>query len=572
MGNMFNKPVKAITRPDLPMVEGGKYPRLEAWIDRFDAPLLVLAIVSTLFHLLELVGLTEGWERAEFAFTVVVDLCFLLDLIMKAVAFGNSYRNSPWFLIDHLSCLPLLGTLATLVPALESYRVVRGLRMLRVLRGLRILRALRTIPAFEQFSEEENPSRTSWGYHRAMNVGMLALTGALLLTIMVAQRVTESNYMFRIESELAGPVSAAQLADLGGTVGRLDGPYVFRRQSTVNGKRVEVSFDMSQVDDTVDQFEFFLTLGMMFSMTTLLYIMAFHHRDVSRSQLRGLLNLALPRQLTEQFMVAPLAYAHRTRMPATVLFMDFVGFTRTCESLANDPDTLASHLEIAMDRIVKELTRHDMIIDKFIGDAVMSFRGGPLVAGTPADHAYRAVRSALSSIAALETLNDLYFHRVKIGGASADDCLIGAFGTSGRFSYTILGSGVNLAARLEPASAQCFTQNLFDEATWKLCRDRTDLVWRRWGKIKVAGRIAPIDVYEVFDATRVPDTAYLASFQVGLEAFERRDFVTAYEGFSLADSQAPDGDHPSRFYALRCEQLVLRGVREDWEPVFEAQK
>ena len=569
---MFKQPVDVLSSSEIPLVQGGKYPRLEAWIDFLDAPVLGLAIVSTLFHLVELVGLTEGWERLGNIVTLFVDLAFVIDLIMKAIAFGNSYRNSPWFLIDHLSCLPLIGTIASLVPAFEGYRMVRGLRMLRVLRGLRILRALRTIPAFEQLAEEENPSRTSWGYHRAMNLGMLALTAALLFTIFVAHRVVEANYLARIDADLAEPVSIAELADLGGTLARIEGPRAFHRWAMVNGRRVEVSFDGSQVERMLDHFEFFLTLGMMFSMTTFLYIMAYHHRDVSRTQLRGLLNLALPRQLTERFMIDPVAYAQRTRMPATVLFMDFVGFTHTCETLADKPDVLASHLEIAMDHLVKELIREDMIIDKFIGDAVMSFRGGPLVTGTPADHAYRAVRAALASIKSLETLNDVYFHRVKIGGASADDCLIGAFGTSARLSYTILGSGVNLAARLEPASAQCFTQNLFDEATWQLCRDRPDLIWRRWGKIKVSGRIAPVEVYEVFDAARLKDVTHLETFRAGLEAFERRDFVKAYEFFTLADTQAPEGDAPSRQYALRCEHMALRGVPDNWEPVFEARK
>src|SRR5581483_3130147 len=160
---------------------------------------------------------------------------------------------------------------------------------------------------------------------------------------------------------------------------------------------------------------------------------------------------------------------------------------------------LSAHLEAAMDRLAGELVKHDLIIDKFIGDAVMSFRGGPLVSGDLADHAYRSVRAALDSIKALSALNDRYFHRVKIGGAAANDCLIGAFGTSARLSYTILGDAVNLAARLEPASEQCGTQNLFCETTYQLCAKRPDLTWRRWGRIRVVGKSEPIGVHEAFN-------------------------------------------------------------------------
>jgi adenylate cyclase len=252
--------------------------------------------------------------------------------------------------------------------------------------------------------------------------------------------------------------------------------------------------------------------------------------------------------------------------------MDFVGFTRTCEQLAHDPDTLSAHLEAAMDRLVRELVEHDLIIDKFIGDAIMSFRGGPLVTGDLAEHAYRAVRAALDSIKALAALQDPYFHRVKIGGASANDCLIGAFGTSARLSYTILGDGVNLAARLEPASAQCRTQNLFCETTYRLCASHPDLAWRRWGRIRVVGKADPVQVYEVFDRDDLGDPAFLATFARALEAFERSDFNRALDLFKTADRQRPPGDEPSRYYIRWCENLLLDGTPAGWEPVFDTHK
>jgi adenylate cyclase len=225
-----------------------------------------------------------------------------------------------------------------------------------------------------------------------------------------------------------------------------------------------------------------------------------------------------------------------------------------------------------MDRLVGELVRHDLIIDKFIGDAVMTFRGGPLVTGTPGDHAYRAVRAAVDSIKALGELGDPYFHRVKIGGASSDDCLIGAFGTSARLSYTILGDTVNVAARLEPASAQCGTQNLFCDTTYHLCAHRSDLVWRRWGQVRLVGRVAPIIVYEAFDHAVYDDWSFVATFHRALEAFERGDFDRARELFIQADAQRPNGDEPSRSYVGWCEGLLLEGPPMGWEPVFETHK
>ena len=259
-------------------------------------------------------------------------------------------------------------------------------------------------------------------------------------------------------------------------------------------------------------------------------------------------------------------------MPATIVFMDFVGFTKTCEGLAHTPDRLSAHLEAAMDRLVSELVKFDLIIDKFIGDAVMSFRGGPLVSGNPADHAYRSVRAALASTRALAELNDPYFHRVKIGGASGNDCLIGAFGTSARLSYTILGDAVNLAARLEPASGQCGTKNLFCENTQTLCAGQPDLAWRRWGRIRVAGKTAPVNVYEAFDLDEEGDPSFITTFHRALDAFERNDFDLARDLFLQADSQRPGGDEPSRLYVPRCERLLLGGAPAGWEPVLNIHK
>ena len=194
-----------------------------------------------------------------------------------------------------------------------------------------------------------------------MNLGIFLLTVVMLMTIVVMRRSMEKEYIARIDSALAEDVSVARLEDLGGSLVRPDAPVVLIRKAIVNHNLHDVYFDLRPIDREVNQFEFFLTLGMMFSMIMFMYIMAYHQIDVTHAQLRGLLNLALPKQVAEQFESDPTAYTRKCRMPATILFMDFVGFTRTCETLAHDPDLLSEHLEAAMDRLVGELStaRHD---------------------------------------------------------------------------------------------------------------------------------------------------------------------------------------------------------------------
>jgi class 3 adenylate cyclase len=554
---------------------GGRDPRLERLIETSERPLLVLAVVAMVLYLVDLRD-PPGWPGAVVSWaSLAIDVIFLADLVVKLLVYRRAYADSPWFLVDLLSCLPLLGGVAEAMPPIRVLRLIRSLRILRVLRGLRLMRAVRAFPEFERFARAGRTAEGEWAYHRVMNLGLLGLTAAVLLTLGFVRGALERDYLARIDRALADGVSSAQLAMMGGRMERPQGvPTVFTRSGKVDGRVRLVYFDLRPVEARFHQAEFFLSLGMMLSTSVLMYLMSYHHRSETQTQIRGLLNLALPRQVAESFVADPDSYGRKSRTPATVVFMDLVGFTRTCESLAHDPDILSTHLEAALDRIVGVLVRHDMIIDKFIGDAVMSFRGGPLVEGTPADHALRAVLAALDSTRALVEFNDPYFTRVKIGGASDEDCLIGAFGTSARLSYTILGNGVNLAARLEPASAQCGTQNLFCERTHRLCAGRPEVAWRRWGWVRIEGLSEPVEVFEALDSRSGcgVDTGFLATFHLALDAFEHHDFDRARDLFLSASSQRPGGDPPSRLYAHRCESLLLRGRPVGWEPVFETHK
>ena len=195
--------------------------------------------------------------------------------------------------------------------------------------------------------------------------------------------------------------------------------------------------------EMANQLEFYLVLGIILGIVLLLVVFRFQLPAFSMGQIHQLLNIALPRQMVEHFMKDPSTYHKTVRMPATIVFCDIQGFTSSVEQLGGDLQALKMNLEQALGAIVRCHIRHDLIVDKYIGDAVMSFRGGNLVDGTPYDHAYRVVRAAIESTQAIHALNNPYFNNVRIGGASSEQSLIGAFGTPERLSYTILGDRVN---------------------------------------------------------------------------------------------------------------------------------
>ena len=110
---------------------------LEHLIESMDRPLLVLAIVTMVLYLFDLHGMMD-WARSGYTvLMLLIDFVFLFDLVLKLRTYGREYLNTPWFLIDLLSCLPVLDIVANGVLPARAIRFIRGFRILRILRGLR---------------------------------------------------------------------------------------------------------------------------------------------------------------------------------------------------------------------------------------------------------------------------------------------------------------------------------------------------------------------------------------------------------------------------------------------------
>ena len=131
---------------------------------------------------------------------------------------------------------------------------------------------------------------------------------------------------------------------------------------------------------------------------------------------------------------------------ATVLFTDFVNFTRLSAQLS--PDQLIEELDecfLAFDEICD---KHGLEKIKTIGDAFMCAGGLPVPNDT---HPQDAVRAALEMAAWLEQRNrehpNVLFREMRIG-IHTGPVAAGVIGKN-KFAYDIWGDAVNLAARLE---------------------------------------------------------------------------------------------------------------------------
>ncbi|MFC6329399.1 adenylate/guanylate cyclase domain-containing protein [Alloalcanivorax gelatiniphagus] len=189
------------------------------------------------------------------------------------------------------------------------------------------------------------------------------------------------------------------------------------------------------------------------------------------------------------------------RKRLTIFFSDIRGFSTVSEELPLD--ALTKMLNTYLSEMTRIALRYGGTVDKFIGDAVMVFFGDPKSAGAQED-AYRCVAMAVEMQEYMRFLR-LRWRRQGIDqkleiriGINTGFVTVGNFGTDSRMDYTILGTDVNLASRLESACRP--GQVLISESTYGLVKERVRC--RSVGEIQVKGFHRPITVYEAHELKR----------------------------------------------------------------------
>ena len=141
------------------------------------------------------------------------------------------------------------------------------------------------------------------------------------------------------------------------------------------------------------------------------------------------------------------------RKSLTVFFCDLQGFTQLTERL--EPEILTELLTEYLTEMSKIAIKWGGTIDKFIGDAILVFFGDPESDGLKKD-ASKCLSMAIAMQNKVAELDKSWRedHGIAEGlkvriGISTGYCTVGNFGSVQRVDYTVLGSTVNLASRLE---------------------------------------------------------------------------------------------------------------------------
>jgi len=217
-------------------------------------------------------------------------------------------------------------------------------------------------------------------------------------------------------------------------------------------------------------------------------------------------------------------------------FMDVEDFTALCESTKVTEMVAATSrlFDMCCDRIAESKGT----IDKFIGDCIMGFWGAPVALPRAALHAAEAVLNILTHLHKTPVVVEKH-HRLQLRvGLHFGRCLVGNFGASGRWDYTVMGDVVNTASRLEGLNKQFRTRCLITGAIREQTAAAEHLACRirSMGDVVLLGKKVPVPVYELLVAP-APDPSGWAEAVTAFQRGQTRR-AAAYLGALIGDVAA----------------------------------
>ena len=273
--------------------------------------------------------------------------------------------------------------------------------------------------------------------------------------------------------------------------------------------------------------------------------------------------------LADQLLASGAEVLGGQSIEATVLFSDVRSFTTLSEELG--PQGIISLLNEYFTLMVDCITDQGGMLDKFIGDAIMA------VFGTAKRHEDDEDRALKTAIGMMKELHGFNRRRIADGkrpidigiGINTDMVVSGNIGSPKRQDYTVIGDGVNLAARLESACKEYGAHILVSENTVK--KLKSSYRAREIDSVVVKGKTKPVLIYEIVDyhtdETFPNMMGVLQAFQYGLKSYRDGQFDQALKAFGEGFALNP-GDAATRLYMQRCEHLKEHPPGDNWDGVW----
>ena len=287
-----------------------------------------------------------------------------------------------------------------------------------------------------------------------------------------------------------------------------------------------------------------------------------------KRQLANLFGHYIPPELVDEMSKSPQKYSlEGENREMTVLFSDVRGFTSISEGM--DPKQLTQLMNALLTPMTRVIHKHRGTIDKYMGDAIMSFWGAPLA---DPEHARHALYAAMEMIEELKIMQADFKQRgwpdVNIGiGLNTGNMNVGNMGSEFRMAYTVLGDAVNIGSRLEGLTKNYGVNIIVSETTKN---EITEYVFRELDLVRVKGKNEPVAIFEPIghqDDLEETVTSELNAYQQALRHFRAQSWDKAELDFFNLKRASP-GRLLYQVYLDRIEFYRSEPPGSDWDGVF----
>ena len=272
----------------------------------------------------------------------------------------------------------------------------------------------------------------------------------------------------------------------------------------------------------------------------------------------------------------------------TAYFSDIQSFSTFSEKMS--PALLVELMNEYLTACTDIVQEEGGTLDKYIGDAVVAMFGAPVPLP---DHALRACIATQRVQRRLVELREKWRAegdrwpdvvpklRARLG-LNTGPAIIGNMGSRSRFSYTMMGDNVNLAARMESGAKLLGVYTMVTDSTKNECEQHGGgdrLVFRYLDRIVVKGRSQPVAVYEIagFKEDLAPRTFdCLGVYAHGVERYLAQDWDGAEALFRKSAELEPNQPHvtpgiesnPSLILTERCHHMRAHPPGAGWDGVY----
>jgi adenylate cyclase len=236
-----------------------------------------------------------------------------------------------------------------------------------------------------------------------------------------------------------------------------------------------------------------------------------------------------------------------------------------------DEHKLTRLLNYYLDEMSTLIFSKNGTLDKYVGDAIMSFWNAPLY---QPDHAVLACHAALAMARreseiqpALNAMGaDGLLTRI---GINTGPMVFGNMGCSLKFNYSVLGDAVNLASRLESANKFYGSRILIAQQTAEEVREQ--FILRQVDVLRVQGKQKPMPVHELMG--EMPGDVDLLVrknvFDAAFLCYQQQRWNEA-ESHLLPLIERFPADRPAAALLDRIKYLREHPPAPDWDGVYVA--